>query len=438
MSAGLLVAPTSWSSAQVIPTREIVMPPWNSQHVFDPTVLPQLADPDTLEEVPPEDMPVRNRIHPDYAPRGMRAGDWMFNPTLTAGMLYDSNVFSSPNKPQSDIAALLGVDLRAHTLWERHGINLGMAANSTLYRNNPGLNETDATFAGTGHFDIDHSTQVLGSLKAGLLHEQVGSLTSPTGAVEPTPFSFISGDLTLRKEFGRLTTVFGARLDSYNFGSTRAQDGSVITQDARDGQIYMTYGRADYAFSDKAAFFTSIEGNWRDLRGSPTQSLSSEGYRALTGFDLEFTHLIKGEIAAGYLRQHFFSSSIGNIEGPAYRAMLTWSPSRLVDVHFNAEQFVTVVSDTTSTGVLASALQAGIDYEFRPNIILSTAAGYEKDRFQGQPRVDNVYALDARINYALNHTASVSLRYRYTRRDSNIPEDSFDKHQVFVNASAHF
>ena len=162
MSAGLLVAPTSWSSAQVIPTREIVMPPWNSQHVFDPTVLPQLADPDTLEEVAPEDMPVRNRIHPDYAPRGMRAGDWMFNPTLTAGMLYDSNVFSSPNKPQSDIAALLGVDLRAHTLWERHGINLGMAANSTLYRNNPGLNETDATFAGTGHFDIDHSTQLLG------------------------------------------------------------------------------------------------------------------------------------------------------------------------------------------------------------------------------------------------------------------------------------
>jgi len=166
--------------------------------------------------------------------------------------------------------------------------------------------------------------------------------------------------------------------------------------------------------------------------------LSSEGYRALTGFDLELTHLIKGEIAAGYLKQHFFDPSIGNIEGPAYRAMLTWSPSRLVDVHFNAEQFVTVVSDTTSTGVLASALQAGVDYEFRPNIILSTAAGYEKDQFQGQPRVDNVYALDARVNYALNNTASISLRYRYTRRDSNIPEDSFDKHQVFVNASAHF
>ena len=71
MSAGLLVAPTSWSSAQVIPTREIVMPPWNSQHVFDPTVLPQLADPDTLEEVPPEDMPVRNRI----ASRLCTAGD---------------------------------------------------------------------------------------------------------------------------------------------------------------------------------------------------------------------------------------------------------------------------------------------------------------------------------------------------------------------------
>lgn len=138
------------------------------------------------------------------------------------------------------------------------------------------------------------------------------------------------------------------------------------------------------------------------------------------------------------MRQHFFDSSIGNIEGPAYRAMLTWSPSRLIDVHLNVEQIVTEAADTSSTGILANAVQAGADYEFRRNVILSTTATYERDRFQGQPREDNVYTLGARISYALNHVMSISLRYRFTRRDSNIPDANFDKQQVGVNASAHF
>ncbi len=414
------------------------MPPWSAQHVFEPTSLPVLTDPDADQRVAPEDTPVRSRIHPEYAPVGIRLADWVFNPNLSAGTFYDSNVFSSPNDRQSDIAARLGANLRAHSLWERHGVSLGLSTQSLRYRNHSSLDETDATLAGTGRFDIDHSAQILGAFKAAYLHEQVGSLTSPTGAAEPTPFSFLSGNLALRKQLGRVTTAFGGSVESYNFGSTKAQSGSVIDQDARDGQIYVVYGRVDYAFSEKSALFTSVEGNWRNLRGSPNQSLESNGYRVLAGLDLEFTHVIKGEIAGGYRKQHFFDTSIGDIEGPTYRAILTWSPSRSIDVHFNAEQLITSTSDTSASGVLANALQIGVDYEFRPNVLLLTSATIENDRFQGEPREDNVYALDARILYTLNRVASISVQYRYTRRDSNVFDANFDKHLVGVNASARF
>jgi len=439
---GMLVAWTYQSDAQVVPPLEIVMPPWNSQHIFEPAPLPQLADKDSREDsrevVAPEDTPVKGRAHPDYAARGIRAGDWMFNPALYAGTLYNSNVFASPSNQQSDIVAQAGAGLGAQSLWERHGINVNFGALSTLYGHHSGLNQTDASFATTGHYDIDHSTQLFGAVRASYLHLGVGTLTSPTGAVEPTPYTHLSGDVALRKEFGRVTAAFGTRVDSYDYGSTVAQNGSIISQDARDGQIYTVYGRTDYAFSEKSAFFGSVEGNWRNLEGTPTQSLESNGYRALAGFDLEFTHLIKGEIAGGYMRQHFVDPSIGNIEGPAYRAMLTWSPSRSVDVHLNAEQIVTEASDTTAAGILANAVQLGVDYEIRPNVVLLTAATFEKDRFHGLTREDNVYALDARINYAMNNVTSLSLRYRYTRRDSNVPDASYDQHLVGVNASAHF
>lgn len=435
----MIVASVSQSDAQVIPTtKELVLPPWNAQQVFEPVPLPQLADPDVREEIAPEDTPVKTRSRPEYQPLGIRAGKWLFTPALTAGGFYDSNVFASNTNIQSDVGSKLGADLRAQTLWERHGIDLNAKTETTLYANHPGLNQTDATLKGTGRFDIDHSTAILSAFQAAYLHEGVGSLSSPANAVEPTPYGLLSGDVTVRRESGRVTGSVGARVESYDFGSTVAQNGTIINQSARDGQIYTAHGRVDYALSGKSAVFTAVEGNSRNLRGSPGQPLSSAGYRVLSGFALQITHLISGEFGGGYMSQRFDSPSIGTIAGPTYRAVLTWSPSRVLDVHFNAEQLVTEASDTSSTGILANALQTGFDYEFRPNVVLSAAGTYETDSFKGQDRFDKVYALDAQLKYLLNNITSLSFQYRYVRRDSNMEDFSYDKHQVGLNATARF
>lgn len=435
-----LAVSTARSDAQVIPTlREVLMPPWNALHVLEPTPLPQLDDPAVRAKLAPEDTPVRNRIWPEYQPRGIRAGDWMFDPSLMVGGFYDSNVFSAPSGAQSDLAGQVGAGLDARTLWKRHGIALNAKVQSTFYRRYSSLNETDAQLKGAAHYDIDRATMLLNGFEAAYLHEGVGTLSSPSGAVEPTPYSLFSEDMTVRHEFGRFTGSAGARLDSYNFGSPHAQDGSVIDQSARDGQVYTAHGRLDYAVSGKTGLFAAVEGNSRRLRGTPTEPLSSTGYRALAGVDIALTHLITAEFAGGYMSQDFEAAQIGTIQGPAYRAMLTWSPSRRLDVHFNAEQVVTEASDTSVTGVLANALELGFDYEFRPNLVLSTGGTFEKDSFKGQNRTDNVYAIDARLKYILNNDInSISLYYRYTQRDSNIPNDSFGKHQVGINAAARF
>jgi hypothetical protein len=125
-------------------------------------MLPQMSD----DGVAIEDTPVRYRRHPEYQARGIRAGAWMFNPTLTAGTFYDSNVFSDSTNLKSDIAADLGASLRAHSLWERHGINVGLSTRSVQYRRFSSMSHTDASLGGSGHFDIDHSTQLLGNFNA--------------------------------------------------------------------------------------------------------------------------------------------------------------------------------------------------------------------------------------------------------------------------------
>jgi hypothetical protein len=438
-ATALVLGLASPTNAQVIPpTTELLTPPWNAQRVFEPSSLPDLTDRDTRDEIPPEDMPVKRRQQPGYEPVGIRAGSWMFNPSLMSGALYDSNVFSSNTTKRSDIAAVFTPSLRAHTLWERHGLDLKLDAQSTTYNENSSLNQTNASLKGNGWFDIAHDLAVLANFQIAHLNEGVGTLSSPVNAISPTPYDLFSGDLTVRKEFNRFTTSAGMRVDSYDYGKTRAQDGSIINQDSRDGQIYSLHGRVDYAFSPVLGWFAGVEGNQRNIRGTPGQTLDSQGYRALSGFTVGFTNLISGEFGAGYAQQRFDSLSIGTIEGPSYRAMLTGRPTRLLDVHFKAEQIVTETSDTSSTGVLANAFQVGLDYELRRNIILSLAGGYESDQFVGQQRKDKVITADSRIKYLINRYGAISLFHRYTERDSDIPAFSFDKHQVGINVTAQF
>jgi uncharacterized protein (PEP-CTERM system associated) len=138
------------------------------------------------------------------------------------------------------------------------------------------------------------------------------------------------------------------------------------------------------------------------------------------------------------VQQQFADPTIGTIYGPSYRAKLLWRPTRLLDVHFNAEQIVTETADTSSSGVLANAVQFGVDYELRRNVILSFNAGYETDRFFGELRKDHVFTTDASIKYMLNRFGAISLYDRYTVRDSNIPTFSYDKNQVGINVTAQF
>jgi hypothetical protein len=244
--------------------------------------------------------------------------------------------------------------------------------------------------------------------------------------------------VTYWQRINRLAGSVGMRVDHYNYGSTRAQDGSIISQDSRDGRVAAAHARLDYAISSGLGVFSALEVNKRDLRGTPTQSLSSDGYRSLSGINVKLGHLVSGEVGAGYASQRFDDPTIGAIQGPAYRGLINWSVTRLLDLHFKAEQIVTEASDTVAGGVRADAFQIGADYELRRNLIFSIAGTYERDRFFGQVREDKVQSTLAELKYVLNRYSSISIQHQYFRRDSSTPSSSYDKHEVGVNVTARY
>ena len=274
-----------------------------------------------------------------------------------------------------------------------------------LYNQNPGLDQTNASLKGNAWFDVSHDLAVLTNFQIAHLNVGVGTLSSPANAVQPTPYNLLSGDVSVRKEFNRLTASIGFRTDSYDYGSTRAQDGTVINQDSRDGQIYTLHGRVDYAFSSVLGWFSAVEGNERDIRGTPGHTA---GFAWLSGavrhhrrVDQPDHRRIRRRICAAAIRRSdhrhrrgsFLSRHTDLAPDPPARCSLQSRTTRHGNLRY---QF---------GGVLADAVQLGLDYELRRNVILSLAGGYETDRFFGQLRKDHVITTDSSIKYLLNRFA---------------------------------
>jgi hypothetical protein len=427
------------SQAQVItPLNPPGSPPWSSLDVFDPVPFARIWSRDGADAPAPEDTPVKTRQQPGYESVGIRAGAWMFNPSVTGGVLYDNNVFASNSDKRGDITAVIQPSLGISSLWDRHSLDIQGSLTSRNYRKYSALNQTDASLRARGRIDLWHDAAILTNFRVASLYEGVGSLTSPTGAVEPTPYNLASGDVTYWQKFNRFAGSFGLRSDSYNYGATRAADGSIIKQDSRDGRVDVAHGRLDYAISANLGLFSALEVNQRRLRGTPTQSLSSDGYRSLSGLNIQFGPLISGEFGIGYASQRFDDPAIGTIAGPAYRGRLDWSITRSIDLHLKAEQIVTEAGDTVAGGIRADALQLGADFELRRNVVLSVAGTYERDKFFGQSRSDDVFSTLSELKFMINRYSYVALQHQYLRRDSSLATSSYDKHEVGLNVTAHY
>ncbi len=439
MVTALLVSVSPPARSQVItPISPSATPPWSSLDVFDPVPFAQLWGRNPADTAEPEDNPVKTRQQPGYESVGIRAGPWMFSPSLTAGGRYSSNVFSSNSDKRGDLAAVIEPSLGISSLWERHSLDVQGSVRSINYRKFSGLNQTDANLRVRGRVDLWHDAAILTNFRVASLHEGVGSLTSPTGAAEPTPYNFATGDVTYWQKINRFAGSFGVRRDVYNYGSTRAQDGSIINQDSRDGHVNVAHGRLDYAISPNLGVFSALEANRREFRGTATQPLSSDGYRSLGGLNIQLGRLLTGEVGAGYGSQRFDDPTIGTIAGPAYRAQLTWSVTRMLDLHFKADRVVTQARDTVAGGIRADAFQLGADYELRRNVVLSVAGTYERDKFFGQVRNDKVYSTLTELKFLINRYSYISAQHQYVRRDSSAPLGSYDKHEVGLSVTAHY
>jgi hypothetical protein len=300
----------------------------------------------------PERQSVLERARPDYDPLGIRMGSFLVFPLARLAEAYDSNVFATTTNKKDDFYTILSPSVAVQSDWNVHSLGFRASSDTKRYASLVSENVTNFAVRGDGRYDILRDIYANAGAGYQLLHEDRSSPDSVNGK-QPVEYHVTSANLGYVHEPGRLGARVNAIVDSYSFNNATSSTGANIDQHARDRIVYSMTPRLSYEIVPGYHAFVQGSGNGRDyVRKFDAQGFqrSSKGWEADVGTAIDFTHVINGEVFAGYLSQSYDDSRLKTASGFAFGGNLLWNVTQLTSIRGTVARTVEETTQFTTIG----------------------------------------------------------------------------------------
>lgn len=385
----------------------------------------------------PANVGVMERLRPDYDAKGVDLGGFRLFPALDVNAAAADNVFQN-DAPESDVYFEFVPALRLTSEWSQHALELSARLSANKYLEQSSEDVVDSSVGGSGRLDIRRGSAFFVNLSHAKLHEERSSPNLPGNIAEPARFSLTHVDGTLAIQPNRVGVALAAQLDRYSYEDVPLIGGGILDTSDRDRDHYRLSARLSYDF---AAGYMAFVRTTYDLRRYDLKfdgggvERDSHGLSFDTGLELNLARLLRGQIFAGYLEQHF-ALPLQDVSGASYGAALSWYATPLITVRLGAQR---ALSDTTLPGVSVSddrSFVLGADYEVLRDLIARASATFVEADFVGSSREDSSKRAELNLIYFVNRHVSATARYTYQERESSIPTQDFTENTF--NAGLHF
>ncbi|NSX33909.1 outer membrane beta-barrel protein [Brevundimonas vesicularis] len=363
---------------------------------------------------------VRDRPQPAYDPLGFRAGGFTAFPRLRSGVVYDDNVFAAEADRQSATTLRVTPEVVVRSNWSRHALETRVRAEIDRNLDFDSENTTDWSLGGAGRLDMVRGADITMAADYARDHEARTAAGAGPAARRPIAFDLASASLAATRTRGRLRLSANAAVLRYDYRDGLNDAGAVIEQDDRDRTVARLTGRTDYALSPATALFFQVARDDRDYRkvaGSPERS--SSGHEVRAGVDFELGALVRGEVAAGYIRQQFRNTTYGDLDGFGGRARLSWFPTQLTTLTATAGRSVEDTGVIGSAGALRTEVSIGVDHELLRNLILTAETAWSEDDYNGLDRTDTRLAASFSAIYRLDRRYGLTTGLTYLDQSSS-------------------
>jgi len=384
---------------------------------------------------------VRDRPQPAYDALGIRTGSFTAFPKLQFDIVQDDNVFAAEDDRQAATTLHLRPEIVAKSNWSRHALQTHVRAQIDRNLDFDSENTIDWNLGGAGRLDVVRGSSITFGADYTQDHEARTAAGADPITQRPVAFDLASASLGAERARGRLRVSARAAVHRYDYRDGFSETGVVIEQDDRDRTLFTLTGRADYALSPATAIFLQVTRDDRDydrIVGRPLRT--SSGYQSLAGVDFELGALVRGEIAAGYIRQDLEDAAFGDLDGFGGRAKLFWFPTQLTTVTAAAARTVEDTGVIGTAGALRTDLSISVDHELLRNLILTAQAAYADDAYNGLARSDTRFGAGVsgvyRINRRYGFTAGLTWLDQSSSGAAQGP--SYRNTRLYVGSTAQF
>lgn len=397
---------------------------------------------------------VYERSRPDYSAPGARTGSFLFTPTVSTSVKYDSNIYASragqtvaiPGEFDDFIFQIKpGFNLTSD--WNQNFFQVFADGDIAKYGDNTGEDYEDFNFGFRGRVDVSRGTSIDVGASYHDLHEDRGSPNNIGRAAAPTLYDVFRANVGFKRDVSLIS--FGASLayEDYDYDNADLIGGGVFNNDIRDydkftGSLRLGYEMDEYY--ETFVRFTANSTTYDDSQAIGGPQRNSDGWEAVVGTAFDITGTSQGEIFVGYIEQNFDSDSLENIGDFTFGASLLWNPTGLTSVRAGVVRSVqeTIVAEvvngfvTPSAAILTTAFNLDLEHELKRNVLLKATAGYNRGSFVNTSRDDDNFNASLGTSYLLNRNLSVDATYSFAARNTTQAGQDFKRHMFMVGLKA--
>ena len=137
-----------------------------------------------------------------------------------------------------------------------------------------------------------------------------------------------------------------------------------------------------------------------------------------------------GEVALGLIRLSPDDGRLSDVDGVTFDANVTWRPSRLTTVSFNASTSINATTVAGSAGALNQSAYLRVSHEFMHHFILSAGIGLDHVDYKGSSLIERTTRAELGAEYIFNREVAMIGSYRFDAFDTNAALSDYTSSQL--------
>jgi hypothetical protein len=399
---------------------------------------PYYVAPDPLPDAPPQ----RRRPPPDetpFDPTGIQVGAFNFKPAIELTGGYDTNPARTGGTPTPSWYSIIAPELKFNSNWARHEFKGDLRGSYYSYENLSSQNRPNADNRLIGRVDVTRDTRIDLETKYLIGTDSPGSPNIQAGLAKLPIFQTWGGTAGLGHRFNRFDIAAKGGAERTVYQNSHFTDGTIASNEDRNYNRFTMQLRGSYELTPGMKPFLEVGADKRvhdletDFFG---EQRNSNGRSIKAGTTFEFTRILTGDIAVGWLDRRLQDPTLPNIVGLTFDASLTWVASALTTAKLTAVTRADESRVFGVSGVFTREVTLQVDHAFRRWLTATGKVLYGNDNYIGSDRDDNRYSASAAITYKLTRELWLKSEYRHEWLRSSVAGVNYDADVILFTLRA--